>query len=30
MPSKSVSRIEEITSDLLECRSLLFAHGALY
>jgi putative heme-binding domain-containing protein len=27
---KSVIRIEEINSELLECRSLLFAHGALY
>ncbi|MCE9528603.1 MAG: c-type cytochrome [Planctomycetales bacterium] len=27
---KAVIRIEEINSDLLECRSLLFAHGALY
>ena len=27
---KSVAKVETINSDLLECRSLLFAHGALY
>jgi putative heme-binding domain-containing protein len=27
---KSVATLETINSDLLECRSLLFAHGALY
>ena len=27
---KTVIRVEEINSELLECRSLLFAHGALY
>jgi putative heme-binding domain-containing protein len=27
---KSVAKLETINSDLLECRSLLFAHGGLY
>ncbi|MBC7853276.1 MAG: heme-binding protein, partial [Pirellulaceae bacterium] len=27
---KSVAKVETINSDLLECRSVLFAHGALY
>ena len=27
---KSVAKVETINADLLECRSLLFAHGALY
>lgn len=27
---KGVAKVETINSDLLECRSLLFAHGALY
>lgn len=27
---KAVAKVETINADLLECRSLLFAHGALY